>query len=411
MNKDKFIKDCENELRERFEELDEISFYNQKKILRAFQNNNVELRHFYGSTGYGNSDVGRDTLNKVFAEIFGCESAVVSPLITCGTHALYLALSAVLRPGNKILSITGSPYDTLIDAINGNENGDIGSLKDFNISFSQIELTSDGHIDIEKMNKLIGESMPNMIYIQRSRGYSLRDALSVNEIKIAIDNVRKLNKDCYIFVDNCYCEFVEKTEPSAIGADLVAGSLCKNPGGGLVPTGGYVAGTKRAINLVERRLTAPSIGIEVGSYEPGYRLFYQGLFVSPDVVKNIIKGNYLVGKVMEKLGYTVFPNSNKKSYDIVKSIIFNTEDELIKFVQIIQKCSPVDSNAVPMPWNMPGYEDKVIMAAGTFVQGASIELSCDSPIRAPYIAYFQGGLTYDHLKIVAEELLDVYAKN
>lgn len=411
MNKDKFIKDCENELRERFEELDEVSFYNQKKILRAFQNNNVELRHFYGSTGYGNSDVGRDTLNKVFAEIFGCESAVVSPLITCGTHALYLALSAVLRPGNKILSITGSPYDTLIDAINGNENGDIGSLKDFNISFSQIELTPDGHIDIEKMNKLIGESMPNMIYIQRSRGYSLRDALSVNEIKIAIDNVRKLNKDCYIFVDNCYCEFVEKTEPSAIGADLVAGSLCKNPGGGLVPTGGYVAGTKRAINLVERRLTAPSIGIEVGSYEPGYRLFYQGLFVSPDVVKNIIKGNYLVGKVMEKLGYTVFPNSNKKSYDIVKSIIFNTEDELIKFVQIIQKCSPVDSNAVPMPWNMPGYEDKVIMAAGTFVQGASIELSCDSPIRAPYIAYFQGGLTYDHLKIVAEELLDVYAKN
>ena len=408
MDKLEFLKKCENELKEIFEYLDDIAFYNEKKILNAFQKNNIELRHFYGSTGYGNSDIGRDTLNKLYADIFGSEMAVISPLITCGTHALFLALSSVLRYGDLLFSITGEPYDTLHKAILGEKDNDIGSLKDYGVKYMQQELTEDGHIDVDLSIKNILKFNPKMVYIQRSRGYSIRSALSVNEIKNAITEIRKVNKNCLIFVDNCYGEFVEKQEPSEVGADLVVGSLCKNAGGGLVSTGGYIVGTKRAISLVESRLTTPSIKMEIGSYEQGYRLFYQGLFFSPSVVKNALKGAYLVGKVMENLGYKVFPGSNEKCYDIVKSIFFNNEKELIEFVQLLQKCSPVDSNAVPIPWDMPGYNDKVIMAAGTFVQGASIELSCDSPIRPPYIAYFQGGLTYEHIKIFAEKLLEHY---
>ncbi|MBO7528112.1 MAG: methionine gamma-lyase family protein [Clostridia bacterium] len=411
MDKISFLNQCENELKEMFDNLDDIAFYNQKKVLNAFQKESIELRHFYGSTGYGNSDVGRDTLNKVFADVFGAEMAVVSPLITCGTHALFLALSSVLRPKDLVLSITGAPYDTLQEAIFGIEGKDNGSLKDFGIEFKIQNLFDNGHIDIDTTIKNIKNLSPRMIYIQRSRGYSIRSAISVEEIKDAIQAIRKINNDCLIFVDNCYGEFVEKVEPSDVGADLVVGSLCKNAGGGIVSTGGYIVGTKKAVKLVECRLTAPSICMEVGSYEAGYRLFYEGLFIAPSIVKNALKGAYLIGKVMEKLNFRVFPSSNEKSFDIVKSIFFNSEDELIKFVQLIQKCSPVDSDATPLPWEMPGYEDKVIMAAGTFVQGASIELSCDSPIRAPYVAYFQGGLTYEHAKIVAENLIDTYGNN
>ena len=410
MEKLEIIKKCENELKEMYDNIDDIAFYNEKKILSAFLNNNIELRHFYGSSGYGNADIGRETLNKVFADVFGAEMAVVSPLITCGTHALYLALSSVLRPNDLVLSITGEPYDTLKEAIFGIDDKDNGSLKDFGIKFLQQELTQSGNININLALENIKKHNPKLIYIQRSRGYSTRSAISVNEIKCVIEEIRKIDNNCLIFVDNCYGEFVEKLEPSDVGADLVVGSLCKNPCGGIVSTGGYIVGTKRAVELVEYRLTAPSIGMEIGSYEAGYRLFYQGLFIAPSVVKNALKGAYLIGKVMEYLGYKAFPSSNELSYDIVKSIFFNTEDELIKFVQLIQKCSPVDSNATPIPWEMPGYNDKVIMAAGTFVQGASIELSCDSPIRPPYIAYFQGGLTYEHIKIVAEKLIEIYKK-
>lgn len=404
-----FLKECEKDLEERFEELDNIAYFNQKKVLKAFQNNKVALRHFYGTTGYGYDDVGKEVLNKIYAEVFECERALVSPYISCGTHALFLALSSVLRPNDLILSITGSPYDTLIEAIKGKDGEDNGSLKDFGIKYTQIELKNDA-IDEDLAIEQILNLNPKMVYMQRSRGYGWRKPLSIEDFDRVIKKIREVNTNCYIFIDNCYGEFVETKEPSAVGADLVVGSLCKNPGAGIVPNGGYIAGTKRAIDQVERRLTAPSIGTEVGSYETGYRLFYQGLFMAPSVVKNTIKGAYLIGRVMEKLGYDVLPSSNEKSYDIIKSIKLNTEEELVEFVQLIQKFSPVDSDATPFPWEMPGYEDKVIMAAGTFVQGASIELSCDSPIRSPYVAYFQGGLTYEHIKIVAEQLYLKYKK-
>lgn len=406
---EKFLKQCEEELKERFDELDSIAFYNEKKILRAFQNNKVALRHFYGSTGYAYDDVGKETLNKIYAEVFDCESAIATPLITGGTHALFLGLSALLRPNDIMLSITGEPYDTLNEAIKGKEGEDNGSLKDFGVNYEQIEL-KDGKINIELAMNKIKELKPKLVFMQRSRGYGIRNAISCDEFERVILKIREIDKECFIFVDNCYGEFVETREPTSVGADLCVGSLCKNPGGGLVATGAYVAGTKRAVSLVEKRLTAPSIGLEVGGHELGYRLLYQGLFMAPQTVKNAIRGAYLVGKVMEKLGYSVFPASTERTYDIVKSINFNTSEELIKFVQLVQKCSPVDGDAVPMPWDMPGYDDQVIMAAGTFVQGASIELSCDSPIRKPYIAYFQGGLTYEHIKILAEELYKTYNK-
>lgn len=404
-----FLRECENDLKDRFDELDEIAYHNQKKILNAFQKNKIALRNFYGSTGYGYDDAGKDVLGKIYAEVFGAEACIVSPLITCGTHALNLALTAVLRPNDVLLSITGNPYDTIVECINGIEGKDTGSLKDFGVVYEQIELKND-KIDEDLALQKIKELKPKIVYMQRSRGYGWRKPISIEDFESIINKIRDINKDCYIFVDNCYGEFVEEKEPSAVGADLVVGSLCKNPGGGIVPTGGYVAGTKRAISLVENRLTAPSIGSEVGSYEMGYRLYFQGLFIAPSVVKNAIKGAYLIGRVMEKLGYEILPASNEKSYDIIKSIKLNTEDELVKFVQLIQSKSPVDSDAVPMPWEMPGYADKVIMAAGTFVQGASIELSCDSPIRKPYVAYFQGGLTYEHIKLVAESLYEEYKK-
>ena len=407
MNSLEFLKECENDLKDRFEELDDIAYYNQKKILKSFQNNKVALRNFYGSTGYGYDDAGKEVLNKIFAEVFDAESAVVSPLITCGTHALNLALSAVLRPNDLLLSITSDPYDTVVDCIKGEQGKDIGSLKDFGVKYEQIEL-KDNKIDEDLALAKIKELSPKMVYMQRSRGYGWRKPISIDDFADIISKIRQIDKDCFIFVDNCYGEFVEEREPSSVGADLVVGSLCKNPGGGIVPTGAYVAGTKRAIDLVERRLTAPSIGIEVGSYEMGYRLYFQGLFMAPNVVKEAIKGAYLIGRVMEKLGYEVLPASTEKSYDIIKSIKLNNAEELIKFVQLVQSASLVYSDAVPMPWDMPGYTDKVIMAAGTFVQGASIELSCDSPIRAPYVAYFHGGLTYEYIKIVAERLYEEY---
>lgn len=409
MSSIEFLKECEKDLNTMYETLDDIAFFNEKKVLKAFQNNKVSLRNFYGSTGYAYDDSGKETLGKIYAEAFGCQKAIVSPLITGGTHALFLGLSAILRPNDVMLSITGEPYDTLIEAINGKDEEDIGSLKDFNIKYEQIDL-KDGHVNIELAINKILELNPKIIYMQRSRGYGLRSAISVDEFQDVISKIKQINSSSYIFVDNCYGEFVETREPVEVGADIMVGSLCKNPGGGICATGAYVAGTKKAVDLVEKRLTAPSIGLEVGGYELGYRQFYQGFFVAPQTVKNILKGTYLIGRVMEKLGYNVFPSSEEQSYDIVKSIIFDNSEQLIKFVQLVQKVSPVDSDALPLPWDMPGYDDQVIMAAGTFVQGASIELSCDSPIRSPYVAYFQGGLTYEHIKILAEKVYELYKK-
>lgn len=402
----KIVNNAEKKLSNFYTELENIAFLNQKKVLEAFQNNNVALRHFSGTTGYGYDDIGRDTLCKVYADIFHCESAVVSPLIASGTHALTLALFGILRANDKMLAISGSPYDTLMSVIQG-EN--IGSLKDFGVKYEQIELLNND-FDLNSIEKSIKAELPKLIFIGRSRGYEWRDALSVEKIGKAINFIKKLNKDIIVMVDNCYGEFMDTIEPTDVGADLMVGSLIKNAGGGLAPTGGYIAGTQKAVEQVAFRLTSPSIGMEIGSYTYGYQYFYQGVFIAPHITMNATKGSALFGQVFSDLGYEVCPNPTTKCNDTVRSIKFNTKDELISFVQSIQKASPIDSNVLPMPWAMPGYDDEVIMAAGTFVAGASIELSADSPIKEPYIAYVQGGLTYEHVKLAVimcvQELLN-----
>ena len=391
---------CENELQETFKRLDEIAYHNQKKVMKAFQECRVATSYFAGTTGYGYDDIGRDNLAKIFANVFGTEDALVSPLITCGSHAISLVLYGLLRPNDTLLSISGSLYDTLSDTLHGKGNG---SLEDFGVKYEEIALKGND-FDEEAILRRIQEIKPKVIFVQRSRGYTDRKALFVDQMKDVFSKIREVYKDGYIVVDNCYGEFVEKEEPTDVGADVAVGSLIKNPGGGLAQTGGYIVGTEKAVDLIARRFTSPSLGKEVGSYEMGYRLFYQGLFLAPHTVKEAIKGAYLVGKVLEKKGFNVLPASNEVAGDIIKSVIFDTEEQLVSFVQNVQKFSPVDSYVVPMPWAMPGYEDRVIMAAGTFVGGASIELSCDAPIKKPYIGYLQGGLTYEHIKMVAEEL-------
>ncbi len=389
------VNKAEQKLDKFFKELENIAFINQKKVLEAFQNNNVALRHFSGTTGYGYDDIGRDTLCKVYADIFHTESAIVSPLIASGTHALTLALFGILRPNDKMLAISGAPYDTLLSVING-EN--IGSLKDFGVSYEEIALVNND-FDLEKIQKSIKNQTPKLIFIGRYRGYEWRDALSIEKIEKVISFIKKINSNIVVMVDNCYGEFMDTLEPSDANADLIVGSLIKNAGGGLAPTGGYIAGKEKYVEQVAYRLTSPSIGMEIGSYTSGYTQFYQGVFMAPHVAMNATKGSALFGQVFSDLGYQVCPNPTAKCNDTVRSIKFNTKEELIGFIQSIQKVSPIDSNVLPMPWDMPGYDSQVIMAAGTFVGGSSIELSADSPIKEPYIAYVQGGLTYEHVKI------------
>jgi len=391
---------CEKELESVFKRLDEIAYYNQKKVMSAFQECKVATNFFAGTTGYGYDDMGRDNLAKIFAKTFGGEDALVSPLITCGSHAISLVLYGLLRPNDTLLSISGSLYDTLSDTIFGKGTG---SLEDFGIKYEEIALKGND-FDEEKILKRILEIKPKVIFVQRSRGYTDRKALYISQMEEIFKKIREVYNGGYIVVDNCYGEFVETKEPTDVGADVIVGSLIKNPGGGIAQTGGYVVGTEKAVDLIARRFTSPSLAKEVGSFEMGYRTFYQGFFMAPHTVKEAIKGAYLVGKVLEKKGYTVLPSSDEVAGDIIKSIVFGNEEALVSFVQSVQKFSPVDSFVVPMPWAMPGYEDKVIMAAGTFVGGASIELSCDAPAKPPYIGYLQGGLSYEHLKIVAEEL-------
>lgn len=405
VNTIEILKKTEEKLKDRFAKIDEIAFINQKKVLNAFIELKVSTQCFSGTTGYGYDDVGRDTLAKVYAKVFGGEKAIVSPILTCGTHAISTVLFGLLRPGDLMLSITGKPYDTLHESLFGKDNG---SLENFGVKYRQIELKEDGSYNEQEIFKLVKKLKPTIVYLQRSRGYSSRKALSPYEMKPIFDNIKKLSKDSLIVVDNCYGEFVDDIEPTDVGADVVVGSLIKNPGGGLAPTGGYIVGTEKAIDKISTRYTNPSLKLEVGSFEMGYRLFYQGLFTAPHTVAQALKGTALVGQIMEDKGYKVIPSNSEKPQDIVKSVVFNNADELIKFVQTVQKVSPVDGYVLPMPWDMPGYSDKVIMAAGTFVGGSSIELSCDSPIRAPYIAYFQGGLTYEHIKAFAEKLIELY---
>ena len=369
-------------------------------MLKAFQKNHIALRHFNATSGYGYGDEGRDTLNKLLADVFNAEKAIFSPNIVSGTHALSLCLSAVLRPGNRAVSVTGKPYDTLSDVIYGEG---IGSLKDYGVSFDCIPL-KEGKIDFEELQKYLSNNKVDMVYIQRSRGYDWREALSINQIEEITNFVRKNGFEGCIMLDNCYGEFVEKKEPTEVGVNLLAGSMIKNIGGGIAPTGGYVAGDETYLKLVENRLTAPSIGGEVGSYAFGYQYFYQGLFLAPHVVSQAIKGTLLFAGVLSELGYETSPKVNCLPGDIILSIKFNDKDKLISFRQNIQKNSPIDSFVDVLPWAMPGYEDEVIMAAGCFVQGASIELSADAPIKPPYIAYMQGGLTYEHCKIVLRNL-------
>ncbi len=396
-----FINSAQQKLSKQFEEIDEISMANQMKVLQAFRDNNVGQRHFSQTNGYGYDDIGRDTLCRLFAQIFGCESAIVSPLIVCGTHALSLSLYGILRPGDEMLAITGSPYDTLKEVICGQGNG---SLKDFGINYNEIQL-KDGKINTDILSDNITDKT-KLVFIGRSRGYEWRDALSIDDISFAIKQIRNVKENVCIMVDNCYGEFLDKIEPTEVGADIIAGSLIKNPGGGIAPTGGYICGKKEYIDLIANRLTAPSIGMEVGSYSYGYKDYYQGLFMAPHVVANALKGSMLMGQVFHDLGFDTMPKPGTKCNDIIRSIKFETKEQLIDFCRAVQEVSPIDSNVVPFPWDMPGYEHQVIMAAGTFVAGASIELSADSPIKEPYIAYLQGGLTYEHVKIATMHCME-----
>lgn len=392
---EKIIEQCEEELQPLFKKIEKIALYNQQKVLSAFQKNKISLRHFYGTSGYGYDDEGRDVLNKLLADIFKAEKAICSPNIVSGTHALSLCLFGVLRPNDVVLSVTGEPYDTLSDVIKGDN---IGSLADYGIKFHAIPLKND-FIDYDKVKEYLCSNTVKMVYLQRSKGYEWRDAFSVADIENIVKFVRACGFTGCIMLDNCYGEFVDEREASEVGVNLLAGSLIKNLGGGIAPTGGYVCGDGKYVDLVANRMTAPSIGGEVGSYAFGYREFYQGIFLAPHVVSQAIKGTALFGAVLTKLGFECSPKAGTKPNDVILSIKFNAKEPLISFIGCIQENSPVDSYVQVMPWDMPGYEDQVIMAAGCFVQGSSIELSADAPIKPPYIAYLQGGLTYEHCKL------------
>ncbi|MEG1547712.1 MAG: methionine gamma-lyase family protein [Clostridia bacterium] len=398
-----FIICAEAELTSVFARLDAIEISNQAKVLTAFQRKNIGARHFAPTTGYGYDDIGRDALDSVFAYALDSEDALVRPQLISGTHAIFTALSGLLEPGDAMLAITGVPYDTLRGAIGitGNESS---SLKRCGIDYMQTELCGDecDEIDIAAVTQML-DLKPNIkvVYVQRSRGYSWRNALDANKLKNAFAVVKAHRPDVIIMVDNCYGEFTQTEEPSAYGADVIVGSLIKNPGGGIAPTGGYIAGKADYIERISNRLTVPGIGREAGSYAGSYIPFFQGLFLAPHVTMQSLKSAVLFAKVFEKLGMVSMPKSDAMRSDIVQSIRFDSADALIAFCQSIQKAAPIDSYAVPEPWAMPGYDDKVIMAAGAFIQGASIELSADAPIKKPYTAYIQGGLTYSHGRLGA----------
>ncbi len=395
---DNLIENVKDQLKPQFAECDDIALYNQNKVLEAFRKNKIALRHFNATTGYGYDDAGRDTLNRLFADTFGAEDALVSPYFTTGTHTISTALFGLLRPGDTLLSISGAPYDTLIDVISGNN---IGSLKDFGVDYRQVNLTESGKFDNIKIKDSL-QSPHSVIYIQRSRGYSFRNAFTVEDIENIIKFVRSFSS-APIIVDNCYGEFTQKKEPTEVGADLIMGSLIKNPGGGLAPTGGYIAGKADLIKQIAFRMTAPGVGSEVGSYAFGYRLFYQGFFMAPHITMQAVKSALTFSKVFRTLGYNAMPFDNTVMSDIICSIKFDSKEQLVSFIQSVQYVSPIDSFVTPYPWDMPGYADQVIMAAGAFVQGSSIELSADSPIKEPYVAYLQGGLTYEHALIAIKK--------
>ncbi len=389
-------KKVEEDLKPVFKEVEEVEEYNSLKVLSAFQKYNLSEMHFNGTTGYGYGDIGRDTIEEIFADIFKAEDSLVRTQFISGTHAISTLLFGILRPNDTLISISGKPYDTLEEVIGIVENS--SSLKSYGVKYEQIELVNDD-FDYKAIEERLKKGNVKLIEIQRSKGYSTRKTIDLEKVEKVIKLIKSIDKNIIVMIDNCYCEFVTKKEPIEVGADVVVGSLIKNLGGGIAPNGGYIAGRKDIVDLAAQRLTAPGLGKEVGPSLGINKQILQGLFFAPQVVASSLKTAIFASKMLEELGFNVEPRFNDKRADIVQTIEFNDKEKLIKFCQGIQAASPVDSNSVPMPWDMPGYTDQVIMAAGAFTQGSSIELSCDGPIRPPYIAFLQGGLTYGYGKL------------
>lgn len=403
------ISQAEEEIQEEFEALDDIMAYNQYKVLTAFQENRVSDTHFAWNTGYGYDDAGREALEKVYADIFGTEAALVRPIIVNGTHALTLTLTGILRPGDELIYCTGAPYDTLEEVIGIRGEGK-GSLAEFGVSYKQVELTEEGDIDLTALKKAISPKT-RMVTVQRATGYGWRKAITIDQIEEWASFVHGIDPDIICMVDNCYGEFLDTKEPTQVGADVLAGSLIKNPGGGLALTGGYIAGRKDLIDHISYRMTSPGIGGECGLTFGQTRTMFQGLFIAPKTVNGAVKGAALCAKTFEKLGYDVCPKAEEKRSDIIEAVKLGSPEAVVAFCEGIQAAAPIDAYVKPIPWDMPGYEDQVVMAAGAFVQGSSIELSADAPIRPPYIVYFQGGLTYEHSKFgVIKALQTLYEK-
>lgn len=399
----------EASLKERFDAIDTIAEYNQLKVIRAMQKNRVSAECFQTSSGYGYDDVGRDTLEKVYADVFRAEDALVRPQITCGTHALALALMSNLRPGDELLSPVGKPYDTLEEVIGIRPSK--GSLAEYGITYRQVDLLPDGSFDFEGIRAAINDKT-KLVTIQRSKGYQTRPTLSVERIGELIRFIKEIKPEVICMVDNCYGEFVEEREPLEVGADMIVGSLIKNAGGGLAPIGGYIVGKKECIENAAYRLTSPGLGKEVGASLGVIQSFYQGLFQAPVVTAGALKGAIFAANIYEKLGFDVIPNGNESRHDIIQAVTFGKPEGLIAFCEGIQAAAPVDSFVTPEPWDMPGYDAKVIMAAGAFVQGSSIELSADGPLKPPYAVYFQGGLTWYHAKLgILMSLQKLYDRN
>ncbi len=395
-NLQKLIDETELEIKGQLEKIDKVSLLNSMKVLKAFQDNNISDMHFNSTTGYGYNDIGRDTIEKLFSQVLKAEDSLVRSQFISGTHALTVALFALLRPGDTMLSITGKPYDTLDEVIGIVDNP--SSLKSYNINFKQIDLIEDD-FDYEKIQEALKNEKIKLIEIQRSRGYAVRKSITIDKVEKVIQKIREIDKDVIIMIDNCYCEFVGEKEPLEVGADIIVGSLIKNLGGGIAPNGAYIAGRKDLVHLAGERLTAPGEGKEVGPTLGINKSILQGLFFAPSVVASSLKTAVFTSNILQKLGYEVEPLYTDERADIVQTIRFGNEKDIIRYCQGIQMGSPIDSNSIPEPWDMPGYTDKIIMAAGAFTQGSSIELSCDGPIRPPYIAFQQGGLTYEYGKL------------
>lgn len=407
------IQNAEEKLSSAYKEVEQIALVNQERVLDAFRAEGISTRHFTPTEGYGYDDIGRDALDRVFARALQGEDALVRPQIANGTQAIFLALSALLEPGDAVLSASGMPYDTLQGAVGLRENY-ANALHRMHIDFHTVDLLEDADnpFDFQAIQDFLTvHNEVKVLYVQRSRGYAWREAITVDKLEKLFHLVKSLRPDVYILVDNCYGTFVEEKEPTAVGADVIMGSLIKNAGGGMAPTGGYIVGKSELIERISYRLTVPGTGREVGSYAASYRPFYQGLFMAPHAVLQSLKTAMLFGEVFSNLGYDVLPKGNTKRGDVVESIRFKKPEELIAFCRAIQGASPIESDVVPEPWDMPGYSDQVIMAAGTFVQGATSELSADGPIRPPYAVYMQGSLTYEHGRIALKEVVQAVTES